>query len=266
VPASIASDYSHDVSTELLQWVASVPNGSVLSFAKRGCYEIDKRLRFRDRRDLTFDGNGATFRAETEGGQGRRHFDFVGGGGLVLRDLTVQGADHQATSGFTAYVESRAFQHAFVFEGVDGATLDHVSARGVYGDFVYIGVGEDGSTWSSNIRVTKSDFEGSGRQDISIIAGKNVQIDHNTIEGVGRSMFDLEPNASNEGALGVRIENNRIGAAGNFVLASKGDGGGHIGDVTITGNSATAPTGNIMRVFGGKVVRGPFVVENTRSS
>jgi hypothetical protein len=262
VPRAIKKDCSRDVTAALATWIASVPDGSTLSFAKRGCYRIDETLAITNRQNLTFAGNGATLQAETEGDQGRRHLVFTGGGGIAIHDLTIRGANHAASATSAPYVAEKESQHAFSFQGVNGASLDHVRAFGVYGDFVYIGVGKDGRTWSKDVSVTNSEFVGSGRQGISVIAATNVLIDHNTIEGVARSMFDIEPNAARDGAVHVRITGNHTGLANNFFLASKGNGGGTISDITVTDNLADAATGNVMWVAGsGAKSRGPFVIE-----
>ena len=187
---------------------------------------------------------------------------FTGGGGIAIDDLTIRGANHAASETNAPYVAEKESQHAFSFQGVNGATLDHVQVFGVYGDFVYIGVGKDAKTWSNDVRVTNSTFVGSGRQGISVIAAQNVVIDHSTVEGVARSMFDIEPNSARDGALHVRITHNRTGLANNFWLASKRNGNGTIGDITVTNNVADSATGNVMWVAGsGMTSRGPFVIE-----
>ena len=45
---------------------------------------------------VTIDGNGATLQAKTPGDQGRRHLWIQGGKNLVVRDLTVRGANPNA--------------------------------------------------------------------------------------------------------------------------------------------------------------------------
>ena len=239
-----------------------MPDGSTLRFAKRGCYRIDETLEITNRQRLTFDGNDATLRAVTEGDQGRRHLVFMGGSGIAIHDLTIRGANHAASPTNAPYIAEKESQHAFSFQGVNGASLDHVQAYGVYGDFVYIGVGRDGRTWSNDVTVRHSTFVGSGRQGISVIAASNVTIDHNVVKGVARSMFDIEPNSPRNGAQHVRITHNKTGLANNFWLASKGNGTGTISDITVTNNVADAATGNAMWVAGSAAkTRGPFVVE-----
>jgi hypothetical protein len=263
-PAAIADNCSRDVTAALLKWIRSVPNGSTLSFSHHGCYQVDGSLQISNRSNLTFEGNGATFRAETTGTRKRRFFWFLGGRNLALRDLTVRGANPHAGARPGAYVPALEFQHAFTFAGVDGATLDDVQAYDLYGDFVYVGPGTTGRDWSQDITIKNSRFDRSGRQGISIVAGRDIDIEHNTISGVARSMFDLEPNGQSGGALDVKIEHNTTGAAVNFWVDSKG-APGRIGDVTITDNVMREATGNVVWVFAPDgTTRGPFDIERNQ--
>jgi len=261
VPASIPYDCSVDVTTRLTTWITKVPDRSTISFRKDGCYRIDGTLAMVNRAHLTFAGNGATLRATTPGDQGRRHVSFVGGTDLVVRDFVVRGANPNAGATPAAYVAQKAFQHAFAFTGVAGARLEHVQAFDVYGDFVYIGAGGPQQRWSSDIRITDSRFEGSGRQGISVTAGEHIVIARNEIGGVGRSLFDLEANTADGGARDVLITHNVTGAATNFWLANKGVGT-QISDIVFTKNKMVEGTGGLVFVYGPTSgYRGPFVFE-----
>jgi hypothetical protein len=262
IPSKIKSDCSVDVTSSLRRWINSAPNGSVLRFGRGGCYRIDGSLTIDRRSHITLAGNGATLRAVTAGGRDRRHVWFRGGRDIVVRDLTVRGSNPHAGATPRAYVPGRAFQHGFAFQGVRGGVLDHVRVYDVYGDFVYIGPGTRGA-WSRNIRIENSTFAGSGRQGISITAGDHVSIVDNDIRGVGRSLFDLEPNNAEQGAEHVTIAHNRTGGAANFWIASKG-AGRHI-SFTVRKNTMEAKTGNLIWVYGPPTgFRGPVVIEENR--
>ncbi len=266
VPDGVAHDCSVDVTKRLGRWIAGVPDGSTIEFARDGCYRVDGSLVVEDRSDLTFEGNGATLRADTPGDRGRRHLWFVGGENLVVRDLTVRGANPHAGATLQAYDEEKAFQHAFTFSGVTGARLEHVQAYDTYGDFVYIGEGgkddQGNRRWSSDITVTDSTFARSGRQGIAITSGEHITIEHNTITDVARSMFDLEANSPEGGALDVLVQDNVTGAAVNFWLANKG--GGKVHDVRFVGNRMKARTGGLVFIFAPKDrgYRGPFLFKD----
>jgi len=257
VPASIVADCSVDVTGPLQQWIQSVPNSSTLRFGRKACYRIDATVTVAGRRHLTLDGRGATLQAVTPGDQGRRHLLFVDGTDLVVQNLTIRGAHPTAGAYRGSFQGDKAFQHAFSFLGVTHARLDHVQAYGVFGDFVYIGSDGKG-VWSRDITVTDSTFQGSGRQGISITAGKHIVIDRNTVGGVGLSLIDLESNTPDGGALDVRITRNRTGAAKDFWLANKGVGT-QIGDIVVEHNWMTEATGALIFVYGPNVgYRGPF--------
>ena len=61
-PAAIADNCSHDVTAALLKWIRSVPNGFDPLISRHGCYQVDGSLQISNRSNLTFEGNGSTFR------------------------------------------------------------------------------------------------------------------------------------------------------------------------------------------------------------
>ena len=225
-PQSLASDCSVDVTDQLNSWIESVPDQSVLTFRRVGCYRIEKTVLVRNRHGLTFEGNGATFRAFTDGSgyvdnvQTRNHFYLWGGGDLTVRNLSVQGVntDHR-------YRPEFAGQRGFRIAGVQGALLEDISVYEVRGDFVEIDPDYYQSwRWSSDITIRKSRFEHAGRQGITITGGRNVVIAGNTLSDAARSMFDVEPDGgtgrdalgvpTGGGADNVQILDNDIGPAG----------------------------------------------------
>jgi hypothetical protein len=224
VPTSIRSDCSRDVTSALLRWIGRVPNNATLSFSRGGCYRIDKRLSIVDRWGLTFQGNGATFKAVTEGRSTRAHFFFLGGGNLAIRNLTVIGANPNAGLDLDAFRETLQWQHAFSLNGVQGAVLDNVRASDVFGDFVFLG--EDTRNvriWSKDVTVQNSTFERNGRQGITIFGANGVTVRWNWLGEVRMTTFDLEV-AAHLGALNVEIANNVTGRGLQPWFVSSGSG------------------------------------------
>ena len=260
MPTTIAADCSRDVTHDLLHWIDGASDGSTLTFGKNACYRIDGTLLVDHRHDLTFDGNGATLKAGTDGDRDRVHLLFLGGGGITIRDLTVKGANAKAGPTDAAYRPDRAFQHAFAFRGTDGVHLDHVAASALYGDFVYIGDDTETHEWSHDVTVEDSHFDGSGRQGISVTAGDHITIEHNVIRNVARSMFDLEPNSDGGGAKDITIAHNTTGRAKNFWIGSKGSSD-DINHITVRDNVMQQPTGGLIWVYGVLPdYRGPFTI------
>jgi hypothetical protein len=262
-PARLPRDCSSDVTAGLQAWINVAPDNSVLPFPAHACYRIDGTLLVENRNGLTFEGHGVVLKAKSRGNRNRAHFVLMGGSRLVVRDVVVRGASHDAGATRSAYHADLEAQCAFQVSGSVNVLLDHVQAYDVYGDFVYIGP-RKGNTPSRYVRVVNSRFERSGRQGISIIHAENVTIRGNRIGQVARSMFDIEPNYAREKARSIRIIGNVTGRAVNFWLANKG-AAASIGDILISGNRMTEPTGGLIFVFApGGAYRGPFVIEKNQ--
>lgn len=127
----VASDCSVDVADAFNSWLATVPNGSTINLARRGCYLSNGSIAFKNKGNITIRGHRAIIRASGEpacpegyarnalgycvvaknpdGGcpVGTREFSatdcaafivraqlwFERGAGIVVRDPTVQGSN-----------------------------------------------------------------------------------------------------------------------------------------------------------------------------
>jgi hypothetical protein len=222
IPASIPSDCSQDVSAALVAWIASVPDGSTLSFTPDGCYRVDRTLAIRYRNGLTFEGNGATFRAFTSGrelpaaqARTRSMFNFWRGSDITVRNTIVRGANPNAGTGDLAYVPALEAQTAYVIGGVQNMVLDHVAAYDVYGDFVMVGPA------TRNLVVRNSTFVRNGRQGWTI-NGEDILFENNNIRQTRRATIDIEPAALSAITRRVTIRNNTIGQGRLYFLANEG--------------------------------------------
>jgi len=243
-PGSIASDCSRDVTQQVLSWIASVPDNSTLSFARGGCYRIEGTLELTDRNGLTFEGNGATFKATTIGDTWRSQWRLIGGSRIAFRNMNVQGA-HPAGGTFVSALQH---QHAFDLNGVSHVELDRTRSSNLYGDCVYITRRADGrQAWSSNVHVHDSSCIGNGRMGIAVVAGCEVLVERTNMSQIGRTAFDVEPNGPGFGAQNVTFRNNRVSGAlpGGFFTAI---GDGLIDSVTVSDNS-TSGVGIYMAVL-----------------
>jgi hypothetical protein len=261
IPAYITRDCSKDVTQQLQAWFNHKPDGSVIEFQAHSCYRIDSTLFVRDRHHVRIEGNGAVLKAITLGDRTRMQLVLQGGSDIRVHNLVVRGANYNAGSQRGAYHPDFEAQHAFVVSGATDVVFDDVQAYDLYGDFVYIGSGTRGET-SRNVTVSNSEFSRSGRQGISITNAVNVTIKNNKIGEVARSLFDIEPNDATQQARSIHIIGNTTGAAGNFWIANKG-APASIGDIEVSGNHMTDPTGGLIFVFVEiGPYRGPFLFEN----
>ena len=212
-PGTIATDCSRDVAAELTSWIASVPNGSTLSFAVGGCYRIDGTIFVQSRTSLVFEGNGATFRAVLEAGNGRHHWYLDHGSNLTLRNMTIQGAD--PTPG--TFETAQEHQHGVNVWRTQGARLENLTIRNVHGDFVY--VGHHNGTPARDVLVLGGHFSGAGRQGVAVVNGERITVDGTYLEKVGNSVFDLEP-GSLDLIRDITVRNTTVGDHRHLFLPS----------------------------------------------
>ena len=233
MPQSIDATGRADVTASLQRFLASVPSGREIRFAKEGRYRVEGTLFLRDRHRITINGNGATVFATTRGDRDRAQWWIKGGARIVFRNLLVRGANKKAGTSDDAYVPKLEAQHGFAFEGVNGVELDHVQVRDVYGDLVYFGRGRD-RVPARNIWIHDSRFSGTGRQGIAITAASNVIIERNHLDRTRRSTFDLEPDTRSASVSNVFLLNNVIGSGRLLFVAAHGQG--PVNNIVISGN------------------------------
>lgn len=234
-PATIPADCSRDVTAALVAWIKSVPDGSSLQFAPRGCYRVDGRLTIRNRNGLTIDGNGSTFRAFTDGrelgpsaARSRSMFTLGRDTNLTLRNTIVVGANPYAGLDDRAYVPAFEAQTAYVVGNSRDIVIDHVEAYDVYGDFVFVGAA------TRNLVVRNSTFARNGRQGWTI-NGQDILFEHNSIRQTRRATIDMEPSSTTSLARRVTIRDNTVGPGRLFFFANQGLAA-PTEDVSIVGN------------------------------
>lgn len=255
VPASIDATGERDVTMELNAFFASVLDTSTIRFPANARYRVEGTLLFKDRRALTFEGNGATIFAETDGKavlpqreiahrwpRKRTHFMFLGGADIILRGVHIIGANPHAGIGDSAFVVELEAQHGVEFAGVDGGELDSVSITDVYGDFVYFG--PYNGRRASGIRVHRSHFERNGRQGIAFTGADDILVENNYMADVRRAHFDLEPNFARDTLRRLVIRNNVFGR-GRLLFLASGGAAGYIEDVRVENNRLTGKPLNI---------------------
>jgi hypothetical protein len=233
VPPTIDPTGRNDVTKSLQRFLSSVPREREILFRKGARYRVEGTLVLRNRHGMTIDGNGATVFATTRGQKDRAQFWIKGGTNVVFRDLRVRGANPDAGTDEAAYVPKLENQHGFRFESVDGAELDHVQVHDVYGDFVYIGQGEERIP-SRNVWVHDSRFARNGRQGIAATSARNVILERNHLSQTRRSTFDFEPDTRHARVSNAFVLNNTVGKGRLLFVASHGQG--PVNNVVISGN------------------------------
>jgi hypothetical protein len=226
VPPSIAADCSVDVTATLLYWIASMPNGSTLSFGS-GCYRIEGTLVLRNRSGLVLDGG--TFRSLNFPDGESAIWRVFNSSGIVFRNMTIHGSFTQTNP--PHIVETLQHAHAIDLRGTS-AEIDHLTASNLAGDCVYFGLGVGKKSSGS---YHDSSCQNVSRNAVSVTAGQNITISNIVTSGIGFIPFDIEPNATaGSGASNIVVRDNTIGS---FYLYAFGVSGDNVVDgVSFLGN------------------------------
>jgi hypothetical protein len=209
VPSSVDSTGSTDVTSTLLEFISTVPDGSIVRFTPAGKYRIDGTIELDGRNDLVIDGNGATFFTNVAGASDRSHWRFFNGSNLTIENMIIRGASTVGgTSG--AFVASMQWQHGVDIRGVNGFQAHGITVSDIFGDCFYMGIGS-GGTWAANVHIYGNTCLRNGRQGVAVSSGRDVEVDHNTFGSIALMTIDLEPNGTTGGASNVYVHDNTIG-------------------------------------------------------
>jgi hypothetical protein len=236
VPVSIDATGRTDVSSALINFIASVPDGSVINFPAGGVYGITKALTlgFTGRHNLVFNGNGATIRYLSDTGTSENDsvlYDQGNGSNLTFENFTLVGSSRSPG----VYVEGSEGQHGVLVQSSD-VEVANVTISATWGDGLFV----EGSTnvWFHNNHVISA-----GRNGLTIVSGTNITAEHNAFDRVGYVTLDIEPNVSTEGATAIAFQANTAGTFGQDFAAVEGSHtGAPINGITITGNTITGGT------------------------
>lgn len=246
VPADIDTTGSHDVTVELASFINATSDGTRIDFPTGARYRCDRTVNVVDKHGLTIYGHGATIWTDDAVTRytGRQHLLFTGGGDLVLSRLNVRGP-HRAAGMRGVFDVTHEHEHAFQTVGVHSMCVVDCEFSYVHGDLIYLKgrkVGPsgtaDGKDWSSDIWISGCRLHHSGRQGVTFQGVRDSVLCDSKIFEIRRSTFEFEPLAvAYNGASGIHIEANEIGA-GRFAVLSN-HGSGPVSDVWLERNRLT---------------------------
>lgn len=256
MPSSIAADGSRDVRAELQAFIDGAADGSCIELPSGARYRVDDTLLLRDRHDLTINAVGATIFTDTldpinESGKGagssdRRQLQILGGSGISINGLTIDGPNPSGT-----YLPAREPEAGVAVQGVQGAMLANLTIREVYGDFIVITdynptPGSGASTPARDVTVTGGTFEVAGRQGVAMSGTSvNTTIDGNSFRDISRSGIDIELNPGRQ-VTDVRVTNNTFEDFGLNWVAMGGHSsvnGAYFGSNHVLGDSLRVKIG-----------------------
>jgi hypothetical protein len=235
VPASIDATGRTDVSSSLVSFIASVPDGSVINFPAGSVYGITKSIKLGyGRHNLVINGHGATIRYLSSVATNENYsiwYDFGGGSHLTFENFNLVGGSTSPgvfSSGGTG-------QHGVLVQSND-VEVSGNTISAVWGDAVFI-------ESSTNVWVHDNHVISAGRNGLAVISGTNITAERNAVDEAGYTSFDIEPNTRSEASTNVVIRNNSAGTWTNSFLSVEGSHtGAPISGVTITGNTISGGT------------------------
>ena len=187
LPASIDATGRSDVSSALIQFIASVPDRSIISFPAGGVFGITKAISLASagRHNLVFDGHGATIMYIGNAGQTEDYsiwYDKGGGANLTFENFILMGSSPNPG----VYAPDQEGQHGVLVQS-NYVEVANCTISSVWGDGLFV-EGSD-NVWLHNNHVLSA-----GRNGLSVISGSDVTAEFNAFDKVGYTSFDDEPN------------------------------------------------------------------------
>ena len=237
VPADVDATGATDASAALNEFLTRVPDRSTIVFKRDGEYLMDHGILIQGRRNLIFEGNGSSLRANpaTTVTQSDSMFALWGDNrNIVIRNFHIDGAAEKP--GVFVPLEREGF-YGVLIQG-DNVEVHDVTIEAIPGDAFHVNVSGDGQ-WSRDAYIHDLHVLSAGRNGVAIIAGANVLVERVRFDTIGYSTFDIEPNEKWQGAEAVTFRDNVAGTWSNSFLSAEGASGSRVEGVTVTGNTVT---------------------------
>jgi len=245
VPATIDSTGATNAATALQSFVNGVPDGSVISFKAGGIYRMDRGLFVSNRHHLVFEGNGATLRATGAGTLIAASPVLIDGANsdIAVRNFTIEGSNGK--TGTAIYDPKAEDQQGVAIYGGTRIEITNNIIRKTWGDGIYANEKDTTHSWVDGLWVHHNTIVSIGRNAFTMNGAKNALLERNTIDQVGGSVLDIEPDTAYQGAINITLRANTVAAWGlsplytmHFVACANNEfgPGAVIRGITITGN------------------------------
>ena len=195
VPEAIDATGADDVTEQLNEYLASLPDGARVVLPPGAVYRVEGTVRLPQASGVLVVGNGGQLLATTDGSgvaahdgkevnwpRQRAHLIIEGGSDITIRGLRIRGPNTDAR--YDAGLEA---QHGVAVVGARNVLLEDLVVDDVWGDFVAVTSG------SSQVTVLDGMFSGAGRQGFSVDQAEDVIFQGAEMTRVARSAIDIEP-------------------------------------------------------------------------
>jgi hypothetical protein len=239
VPDSIDYTGATDVTSAMAAYIASVPDGSTITFKAGATYKA--YMQIFNRNHLTLNGNGATIN-----NVGYVHSAIYARACtyLSIHDFVLQG-DNTDAGGPNAYHSGgQEYSAGIWLAGCTNVEVYNNHTLNSWGDSIYLGSFPNATNWCDTVYIHDNNFELNGRCGFVCDAGRNVIFEYNSVDKSAMHVFDIEPFSSTaEGASNVQFRYNTIGTYGltsiyvSFFFSANGIAGSTVSNITVTGNT-----------------------------
>ena len=241
IPASIDATGTTDASTALINFIAGVPDGSLITFPSAGIYRIDKAIEFTSRHNLILDGNGCTLKYTSVTGttEGYSLFrDLSSGSDIWIRNFVLIGSSPYPgvyTPGAWGSLIGGEWQHGVIIQSprfeVSGCTISSV-----WGDGFTVFSGAD------NVWIHENTVTSAGRCGVAIINARNILVENNVFTTIGYVVCDNEPDLTTESVYNSVFRLNTVGTFGFAFFCSVGPKDALIDSISAESNVVTGGT------------------------
>jgi len=239
MPESIARDCSKPVEAEISRFLAKVPNGSKVVFAKDACYGHDLEVLVSDREELTIDGNGSTFKPLTpRRGECRATWRIQAGRNIHLKNMVVRGRNITGFDGPRQPPPEGQCQSAFSFESVQGGSLTNSKAFDTIADPLALQPDKraDGGDYckvppNRDIVIDRFEARNAGRT-VAVTNVDGLTIKNSYFGDIFDNAIDIETDVGCEWSRNIKVLNNRFGRS-------------HFGMLTYTGGEPPERSGGL---------------------
>jgi Right handed beta helix region len=258
VPTSIDATGATNAGSALQTFINGVPDGSVIVFKAGGVYRLDRGIFVSNRHQLVFDGNGATVRAGGAGSLIAASPFLIDGANsdIVVRNFTIEG--NNPRTGTDIYDQAGEDQQGVAIYGGSRIEITNNTIRKTWGDGIYANEKDTTHSWVDGLWVHANTFVYIGRNTFTMNGAKNAILERNTIDKVGGSVLDIEPDTSLQGVTNLTLRYNTIAVWGmspkftqHFVACANDSygPGAVIRGVTITGNHVSQGAPNSVYTY-----------------
>jgi len=247
VPGSIDATGGSNAGAALQSFINSQPDGTVINF-NPGVYRLDRGLFISGRHNLVFVGNGATLRAAGSNTLIAASPFLIDGANsdIVVRGFVIEG--NNPRTGTSIYDPGGENQQGVAVYGGARIEITGNTIRKTWGDAIYANEKDTTHSWVDGLWVHGNTITTVGRNGFTMNGAKNPLLEANSLDQIGGSVLDIEPDTSYQGVTNLVMRNNTVGSWGlsplytmHFVACANNTSGvgAVIRGISITGNRVT---------------------------